>query len=78
MSDSTINIMQSICNLASSENTSTSDNNIPLYKSVDCVQVSDHFSLTQNIHNYPLNDDLSNAEQVNNNYIVIILKNTLF
>jgi len=68
MSDSAINIVQSICNSASLGSASSiSSNNISLCKSTNYVQLSNNFSLTQNIHsnNYQLNDDLNNLEQVN-------------
>jgi len=51
MSDSAINIVQSICNSASLGSASSiSSNNISLCKSANYVQLSNNFSLTQNIH----------------------------
>lgn len=68
MSDSAINITQSIYNSLESTSSSISGNNIPLHKSVNSVQVSNHFSPSQNIYrnNYQLNKDLDNTEQNNN------------
>lgn len=68
MSDSAINITQSICNSLESTSSSISGNNIPLHKSANSVQVSNHFSSSQNIHrnNYQLNEDLDNTELNNN------------
>jgi len=60
--------VQSICNSASLGSASSiSSNNISLCKSVNYVQLSNNFSLTQNIHsnNSQLNDDLDNLEQIN-------------
>lgn len=66
ISDSAINIVQN-CNSVSLESES---NNVSLCKNFDCVNVSNYFSLKQNVHsiNYQLNDDLNNLEQVNSNF----------
>jgi len=67
MSDSTINIVQNICNSTSLECTSSiSSSNISLCNSVNSI--SNNFLLEQNIHsnNYQLND-LDNLEQVHSN-----------
>jgi len=70
MSDSTINIVQNICNIPSLKSTSSNSNislyNISLYNNTNCV--SNNFSLRQNSHsNCRLNNDLD-LEQVNSNY----------
>lgn len=70
MSDSTLNVIHSICNSATFESMSLGIDNIPINKSADCVLVSKHLLLTKNIDssNYQLHGNLENAEQVHNNY----------
>lgn len=76
MSDSTINIVQNICNSASLECISSiSSSNISLCNSVNSI--SNNFLLKQNIHNNNYQLNLDNLEQIYT-ILIILKKVTMF